>query len=216
MVERGDAERVLAADRDERLDLLLGEVLLDAADAALLLQRVRPRGAEDGAAARQDAAHGGDVQPDGVVLREVRASRPGSRRSRIPYSCTPLRTMPRMTALSPGQSPPPVSTPTRMEKSLRRDCLRGLTLIVIQVTSSWGGESIPVNCAGVDHSPSLDGGSTRVYATHSSGSTPRRDRALWHSAPARPGCGVVRLPRVFCTWFWTVRWEMTRRSAICL
>ncbi|SCE28376.1 hypothetical protein GA0115236_14528 [Streptomyces sp. IgraMP-1] len=24
------------------------------------------------------------------------------------------------------------------------------------------------------------------------------------------------LPRVFCTWFWTVRCEMTRRSAICL
>ena len=31
-----------------------------------------------------------------------------------PYSVTPLRTMARMTAFRPGQSPPPVSTPTRM------------------------------------------------------------------------------------------------------
>ena len=28
----------------------------------------------------------------------------------------PLRTMARMTALSPGQSPPPVSTPMRMRR----------------------------------------------------------------------------------------------------
>src|SRR6185312_2516603 len=30
-----------------------------------------PRGAEDGAAARQDAAHGGDVEPDGVTLQRT-------------------------------------------------------------------------------------------------------------------------------------------------
>lgn len=65
---RGHAQGVLAADRDERLDLLLGEVLLDAPDAVLLLERIRPRGAEDGAATGQDAAYGGDVEPDGVVL----------------------------------------------------------------------------------------------------------------------------------------------------
>ncbi len=72
-----------------------------------------------------------------------RASRPGSRRSRSSYSCTPLRTMARMTALSPGQSPPPVSTPTRMEMSLRRGCLLKATLMVIQVTLGWAGRSIP-------------------------------------------------------------------------
>ena len=32
-----------------------------------------------------------------------------------PYSATPLRTTARITAFSPGQSPPPVSTPTRMK-----------------------------------------------------------------------------------------------------
>ena len=31
-----------------------------------------------------------------------------------PYSCTPLRTTARITAFKPGQSPPPVRTPTRM------------------------------------------------------------------------------------------------------
>src|SRR5256886_8118724 len=35
-----------------------------------------------------------------------------------PYSCVPRRTSARMTALSPGQSPPPVSTPTRIGATL--------------------------------------------------------------------------------------------------
>src|SRR5690606_26568524 len=37
------------------------------------------------------------------------------------WAPTPLRTMARMTALRPGQSPPPVSTPIRMIASLRVD-----------------------------------------------------------------------------------------------
>src|SRR6266581_3436957 len=37
-----------------------------------------------------------------------------------PYSCVPRRTSARMTAFSPGQSPPPVSTPTRMGATLVR------------------------------------------------------------------------------------------------
>ena len=45
-----------------------------------------------------------------------------------PYSCTPLRTTARITAFSPGQSPPPVRTPTRMAITLvgggRRGCMR--------------------------------------------------------------------------------------------
>ena len=48
----GDAERVLAADRDERVELLEGR--LDRIDAALDLVRVRPRRADDRAAPRQD------------------------------------------------------------------------------------------------------------------------------------------------------------------
>ena len=52
----GDAERVLAADRDQRVDALLGERGLELLEPALLLVRVRPRGAEDRAAAVQDPA----------------------------------------------------------------------------------------------------------------------------------------------------------------
>ena len=48
----GDAEGVLAADRDERVDLL--ECRPDGVDAAVELVRVRARGADDRAAARQD------------------------------------------------------------------------------------------------------------------------------------------------------------------
>ncbi len=40
-----------------------------------------------------------------------------------PYSWTPLRTTARITALSPGQSPPPVSTPTRIAHTFLRSSL---------------------------------------------------------------------------------------------
>ena len=49
----GDAQRVLAADRDERVDSLVGERLLHRFDAAVDLVGVRPRGAEHRAAPRQ-------------------------------------------------------------------------------------------------------------------------------------------------------------------
>ena len=52
----GDAEGVLAADRDERVDAEVLEVRLDLLDAAVDLERVGARRAEDRAAARQDAA----------------------------------------------------------------------------------------------------------------------------------------------------------------
>jgi hypothetical protein len=51
-----DAEGVLAADRDQPVDPG-GQVLADPLDPALLLQRVRARGAEDRPAAGQDAPH---------------------------------------------------------------------------------------------------------------------------------------------------------------
>src|SRR5487761_1198679 len=38
-----------------------------------------------------------------------------------PYSATPLRTTARITAFRPGQSPPPVSTPTRMWPRVEQD-----------------------------------------------------------------------------------------------
>ncbi|GDY42122.1 hypothetical protein SANT12839_030040 [Streptomyces antimycoticus] len=67
----GDAEGVLAADRDQRVDLLLDQGLLDPPDAVLALEGVGAGGAEDGAAARQDAAHRADVEGNGVVLERA-------------------------------------------------------------------------------------------------------------------------------------------------
>ena len=50
----GDAERVLAADRHQRVEALGAEVLEDALDAAVEAERVRPRRADDRPAARQE------------------------------------------------------------------------------------------------------------------------------------------------------------------
>ena len=52
----GDPERVLAADRDQRVDALLAQRRAHLLEPALLLVRVRPRRTEDGAAAVQDPA----------------------------------------------------------------------------------------------------------------------------------------------------------------
>ena len=62
-----------------------------------------------------------------------------------PYSWVPLRTMPLITAFRPGQSPPPVSTPTRIAASpTSRQWPRTavceptpVTLMVIWVTQGW-------------------------------------------------------------------------------
>ena len=108
---RGDAERVLAADRDERVELLEG--LADAFDAALELVGVRPRGADDRAAAaagsprsrRTRAASGSPSIMPRQPFRTPTVSCPSSQRRRQTA---------RMTAFSPGQSPPPVSIPIRI------------------------------------------------------------------------------------------------------
>src|SRR5258706_8182134 len=52
---RGDSERVLAADRDERVEPTVLEVLEDLVDRALHLVGVRAARADDRAAARQDS-----------------------------------------------------------------------------------------------------------------------------------------------------------------
>ena len=57
---RCDAERVLAADRDQPVELL--ERVLHGFDAALLAERVRAAGAQDRAAAREDARDGLEVE----------------------------------------------------------------------------------------------------------------------------------------------------------
>jgi hypothetical protein len=62
------AERVLAADRDQRVDRALGQVVLDPLDAALDRERVRAARAEDGPAAREDPPHLGDAELHGHTL----------------------------------------------------------------------------------------------------------------------------------------------------
>ena len=107
-VEPGsDAERVLAADRDERIELL--ERSADRLDAAVELVRVRARRADDRAAAREDP---GDLRaPSGSKSCSTIPRQP----SRTPTTSWPRaherRATARITAFRPGQSPPPVRTP---------------------------------------------------------------------------------------------------------
>ena len=65
----GDAERVLAADRDQAVDFGGREVGDDPLAAAVVLERVRSRRPEDRAAARQDAPHLGHAERDEVPLQ---------------------------------------------------------------------------------------------------------------------------------------------------
>ncbi len=60
---------VLAADRDQAVDPRRREVRGDPLRAAVAGERVGPRGAEDGAAAGQDAAHLGDAERHAVGLQ---------------------------------------------------------------------------------------------------------------------------------------------------
>ena len=76
-------------------------------------ERVGARRAEDRAAAREDARGALQRQLDRVVARARRPSRGESRGSCVRPPGSPRRTTARMTAFRPGQSPPPVSRPTR-------------------------------------------------------------------------------------------------------
>ncbi len=69
-----DPEGVLAADRDQRVDAVLGEVRLDLLHAAVDLERVGPRGPQDRAATRQDPAHLGHPELHGDALERAAPS----------------------------------------------------------------------------------------------------------------------------------------------
>ena len=109
----GRAERVLAADRDQAVEPELAHRRRDRRRAVVALERVRSRGAEDRAASREDPPRRLDRQLLVIALERTRASHHGNRRSRSPCMPIPLRMIARMTALRPGQSPPPVRTPKR-------------------------------------------------------------------------------------------------------
>ena len=107
---RRDAERVLAADRDERVQPLRAEGREHALDAALDLVRVRARRAEDRPAARQDP---GDVARAERLERPVDEPAPAlAHADRVPVrGRRAAATTARITAFRPGQSPPPVRIP---------------------------------------------------------------------------------------------------------
>ena len=115
---RRRAQRVLAADRDQPVDAGGLQVLGDPLRAAVLARTgwsARSRGScRRGAGCRAPRApRAGGCRPPAA-----RASRRGSRRTRGRRRSTPLRTIARITAFSPGQSPPPVSTPIRIGSAL--------------------------------------------------------------------------------------------------
>src|SRR4029077_2513634 len=70
---RCDAERVLAADRDERIETAIREVLQYALDTALELERVRAARADDRAAAREDP---GDLRGPEVLEDRIHETAP--------------------------------------------------------------------------------------------------------------------------------------------
>ncbi len=57
-----DRQRVIATDRDQAVDTTAAKQADDLIDATLLFEWVGARGAQDGAAQRQDAAHRGRCQ----------------------------------------------------------------------------------------------------------------------------------------------------------
>ena len=111
-----DAERVLAADRDQRVDALAPRASPRTRRRAVraALVGVRARRPEDRAAAVQDARRVLRRRARRRCARALPPTRSGSRRSRGRGGSTPSRTTPRITAFRPGQSPPPVRTPIRM------------------------------------------------------------------------------------------------------
>ena len=106
---RRHAERVLAADGDERVQPAVAEVLQHPLDAAFELERVRAARADDRAAARQDPRHllRAEILEDG----STRPRQPSRTATTSQPAASAARTTARITALSPGQSPPPVRLP---------------------------------------------------------------------------------------------------------
>ena len=113
----GRGERAFAADRDDGVDLVVAQHLVDPVDTAARLERVRARRAEDGAALLADSLNVLAIDRDDVGLDRLRAIRSGSPTKSMPCSLMPVRTAPRMTAFRPGASPPLVRIPILIQLS---------------------------------------------------------------------------------------------------
>ena len=79
-------------------------------------ERVHAGTAEDRAAAMEDAGDLRDAEPQRVVLHDALPAITEAHEE-WPWTPTPLRTAALMTALRPGQSPPPVRMPRRMRQA---------------------------------------------------------------------------------------------------
>jgi radical SAM protein with 4Fe4S-binding SPASM domain len=66
-----DGERVIAADGDEGVAVVAGQVFHAAFEAAVVLGRIGARGAENGAAAGQNAAYSAEAQFGSLVLEQT-------------------------------------------------------------------------------------------------------------------------------------------------
>ena len=66
-----DAQRAVAADHDQRVDAVALDGALAAGQAVAVDVRIHPRGAQNGAAAGEDAAHRVAVEWHGAALHEA-------------------------------------------------------------------------------------------------------------------------------------------------
>src|SRR5262245_36173043 len=118
-----------------------------------------------------------------------------------PYSCVPRRTSALMTAFSPGQSPPPVSTPTRMGATLVPMSVlaidagtTGVTALVISPDGAVTARGYAV-CAHPDPRPGwVDHDPEEIWqATLAS-----CRQAVAGAGGGHPGGAVTRVPPVTC------------------
>ena len=108
-----DPEGVLTADGDQRVDPVLSRFSWIRLDAALDLERVGPRRAQDGAAAGQDPAYLRDAELGDQVLERSPPAVPEPDEL-VAVLCDALAHDGSDDRVQPGTVAPPVSTPTRI------------------------------------------------------------------------------------------------------
>ena len=164
----GDAERVLAADRDQRVDAARAQRRADRVGPSLPSAKgfvrevpriVPPRGRMPRCCQRQ---------LDRLVAEQP--AQPWRKPTKLWPLGSPLRTTPRITAFRPGQSPPPVNRPMRATRS--RLGARGPT----------------TRSDGRGHRPSAKGEIHRPPAKGENTDHPRRARTAHLREWETPGC----------------------------
>ena len=110
----GDGQRAVAADDDQPVEPELGEGLLHPLDAVGVVVRAAPLGAEQRAASRQHPAQRADVE---LQVAPLEHTVPGVEEADDLVAVVDLALADDGAdhRVQPGQSPPPVSTPTRID-----------------------------------------------------------------------------------------------------